>query len=152
VAARRARTKLREAEDAAQPHHEAVARMSATDRARAVELLHQAEALVAIPDPDEASTSLAAVRLAWAEFQADVEIDEAVVKQFESASEAVREAIEERRREAVAERERRQALEREQSDRVAIVTEIEQLGGPPGVDCTAGMGVPWARPHLVPAG
>ena len=78
VAARRARTKLREAEEAAQPQPEAVARMSATDRAKALELLHQAEALVAMQDPEEASTSLAAVRLAWAEFQADVEIDDAV--------------------------------------------------------------------------
>ena len=38
VAARRARTKLREAEEAAQPQHEAAARMSATDRAKALDL------------------------------------------------------------------------------------------------------------------
>jgi hypothetical protein len=143
VAARRARTKLREAEEAAQPSHEAPARISAADRSRAIELLHRAEALVALPDPNEASSSLAAVRLAWAEFQADVEVDEALVRQFDSASEAVREAIDERHREAVAERERQQALEREQADRLAIVVEIEGLSGAGAVDRIAELRVRW---------
>ena len=144
VAARRARTKLRETEEAAQPSHDApAARMSATDRSQAMELLQRAEALVVTSDPEEASASLAAVRLAWAEFQADVETDDKIVKQFESASDAVREAIEERRREAVAERERQQALEREQSDRLAIVVEIEQLSGPSAVDRIAELRVRW---------
>ena len=144
VAARRARTKLREAVEAAQPAHDApAARMSAADRAQAMDLLHRAEALVATPDPSEASSALAAVRLAWAEFQADVEIDEPLVRKFESASDAVREAIEERQREAVAERERQQALEREQADRLAIVVEIEQLSGPAAVDRIAELRVRW---------
>ena len=104
VAARRARTKLREADEVAQLQHETAVRASATDRAKALDLVHQAEALVAIQDPEAASSSLAAVRLAWAEFQADadVDIDEVAVRQFESASDAVREAIAERRREAAA--------------------------------------------------
>ncbi len=143
VAARRARTKLREAEEAAQPQHETAAQMSATDRSKALDLVRQAEAMVAIQDPDEASSSLAAVRLAWAEFQADVEIDDAALRQFESASEAVREAVAERRREAVAEHERKQALEREQADRVAIVSEIEQLSGLNAVDRIAELRVQW---------
>jgi Arc/MetJ-type ribon-helix-helix transcriptional regulator len=144
VAARRARTKLREAEDAAQPSHDApAARMSTAERARAIELLQRAEALVVTADPNEASAALSAVRLAWAEFQADVQIDDPLVRKFESASDAVREAIEERLREAAAERERQQALEREQSDRLAIVVEIEQLSGPAAVDRIAELRVRW---------
>ena len=151
VAARRARTKLREAEEAAQPQHETAARMTATDRTKALDLVHQAEALVAIQDPEAASSSLAAVRLAWAEFQADVDIDEPTVRQFESASDAVREAIAERRREAAAERERQQALEREQTDRVAIVTEIELLSGPRAVDRIAELRVQWDGLPMMPS-
>jgi len=117
--------------------------MSAEDRSRAAGLLHRAEALVAISDPDEASSSLGAVRLAWAEFQADVEVDQALGRQFESASDAVREAIDERRREAAAERERQKALEREQADRLAIVVEIEGLTGPGAVDRIAELRVRW---------
>ena len=144
VAARRARTKLRETEEAAQPSHELpAARMNADDRSRATDLLHRAEALVVMPDPEEATASLAAVRLAWAEFQADVEIDEPLSRQFETASDAVREAIDERRREAAAERERQQALAREQADRLAIVEEIEQLSGPTAADRIAELRVRW---------
>src|SRR4030095_14126140 len=90
VAARRARTKLRVPKEAAQPSHDAPVRMTAADKSRGTELLHQAEALVATSDPDEASASLAAVRLAWAEFQADVEVDEPIARQFEAASDAAR--------------------------------------------------------------
>ena len=143
VAARRARTKLRVTEEATQPSYDAPVRMTAADKSRGTELLHQAEALVATSDPDEASASLAAVRLAWAEFQADVEVDEPIARQFEAASDAVREAIDERRREAAAERERQMALEREQADRLAIVLEIEELSGPGAADRIAELRVRW---------
>ena len=143
VAARRARTKLRVTEEAAQPSHDAPVRMTAADKSRGTELLHQAEALVATSDPDEASASLAAVRLAWAEFQADVEVDEPIARQFDAASDAVREAIDERRREAAAERERQMALQREQADRLAIVLEIEELSGPGAADRIAELRVRW---------
>ena len=143
VAARRARTKLRVTEEATQPSYDAPVRMTAADKSRGTELLHQAEALVATSDPDEASASLAAVRLAWAEFQADVEVDEPIARQFEAASDAVREAIDERRREAAAERERQMALQREQADRLAIVLEIEELSGPGAADRIAELRVRW---------
>ena len=143
VAARRARTKLRVTEEATQPSHDAPVRMTAADKSRGTELLHQAEALVATSDPDEASASLAAVRLAWAEFQADVEVDEPIARQFDAASDAVREAIDERRREAAAERERQMALQREQADRLAIVLEIEELSGPGAADRIAELRVRW---------
>jgi Domain of Unknown Function (DUF349) len=143
VAARRARMKLRQLEEPAQPHHEAAAPMSAEDRERAVGLLHRAEALVTTADPEEATSALAEVRLAWAELQADVEIDASLVQRFEAASEAVREAIDVRRQERAAEEERAAAIAREQADRVAIVTEIERLSGPEALDRIAELRVRW---------
>jgi hypothetical protein len=142
VAARRARMKLRQLEEAAQPHPEA-APMSAADRERAMNLLQRAEALVTTADPDEATTALADVRLAWAELQADVEVDASLAQRFEAASEAVREAIDVRRQERAAEEARAAAIAREQADRIAIVTEIEQLSGPDALDRIAELRVRW---------
>jgi len=143
VAARRARMKLRQLEEPAPPHHETAAPMSADDRERAVSLLHRAEALVTTADPEEATSALADVRLAWAELQADVEIDASLVQRFDAASEAVREAIDVRRQERATEQERAAAIAREQADRVAIVTEIEQLAGPEALDRIAELRVRW---------
>jgi Arc/MetJ-type ribon-helix-helix transcriptional regulator len=144
VAARRARTKLRQIEDAARPVTEQPATMSAEDRTRALTLLHRAESLVTIADADEAAAALADVRLAWAELQADVtQPDDALSQQFETASEAVREAIAERQQERAAEEERLRAVLREQADRMAIVEEIEQLEGPQAQDRIAELRVAW---------
>ena len=152
VAARRARTRLRALEEAAQPPAEAApARMSAGDRDRALALLHQAEALVTIADPADAATRLAETRLAWAEFQADVEIEEALGQQFEAASEAVREAIAEREREKAAEDERVLALAREQADRLAICQEIETLSGAEALDRIADLRVQWDSLPPIPS-
>src|SRR5258705_1651494 len=134
VAARRARTKLRGLEEPAPAPQADVASMDAADRQRAVELLQRAEALVTIPDPDAAAAKLSEVRLAWAEFHADVVVDAAVEQQFESASDAVREAIAERQQERAAERERVEAVAREQADRVNICSEIEGLAGERAMD------------------
>ena len=142
VAARRARTRLRQMEETSQPAPVAP-RLSAEDRAKALVLVHRAEALVATADPDEASGALSEVRLAWAELQADVDIDAVLGQQFESASDAVREAIDVRRQERLAEQERERALAREQADRVAIVSEIEQLTGPEAADRIAELRVKW---------
>ena len=143
VAARRARMKLRQLEEPAQPHHETAAPMSADDRERAVSLLHRAEALVTTADPEEATSALADVRLAWAELQADVEIDASLVQRFDAASEAVREAVDVRRQERATEQERAAAMARDQADRVAIVAEIEQLAGPEELDRIAELRVRW---------
>ena len=144
VAARRARTRLQQLEEAAHaPREEPVARMSVEDRQRALTLLHDAQALVVVTDADEASRSLADVRLKWAELQADTEVDEALAQQFENASEAVREAIAERQQEREAEQERARTFAREQADRVGIVQEIEQLTGPEGLDRIAELKVRW---------
>jgi hypothetical protein len=144
VAARRARTKLRLVEEAAQPAAvEPAAQMSADDRQRATELLHRAEALVTVADPEEATTALAATRLAWAEFQADVVVDDALGQQFEAASDAVREAIVERQQEQAAERERAEMVAREQAERLAIIGDIEALSGPEAQDRIAELKVRW---------
>ncbi len=143
VAARRARTKLRRIEEAAQPAREEAARMTKDDRQRAQDLLHQAEALVVVADPDEAATALAATRLGWAEMQADVVVDESLTQQFDAATEAVREAIAERQRERAAEQERARLLAREQADRLSIVQQIETLSGADAQDRIAELKVQW---------
>ena len=144
VAARRARTKLRQIEEAAAPAlTEPTVRMTADERSRAVELLHRAEALVTEPNPDEASRALAEVRLAWAEFQADVIVDDPIVQQFEAASDAVREAIAERQAERAAEEERAREVAREQAERLGIISDIETLAGPEAQDRIAELKVRW---------
>jgi uncharacterized protein DUF349 len=144
VASRRARTKARQIEEAAQPPHlETTVRMSEEDTHRARQLLHRAESVVAIPEPDQAARALADVRLEWAELGADVEIEHALTQQFESASEAAREAIAERQQERAAEEERARAIAQEQSDRLAIVQQIEELSGDGALDRIAELKVQW---------
>jgi hypothetical protein len=143
VAARRARMKIRQLEDASQPHDAAVAPMSPEDREKAQDLLHRAETLVTTADPDEATSALADVRMAWAELQADAEIDASLGQRFDAATEAVREAVDVRRQERSAEEARTAAIAREQADRLAIVTEIEQLSGAEALDRIAELRVRW---------
>ena len=144
VAGRRARARLRLTEEAAQAAIPgADAPMGADDRRRAQDLLHCAEGLVAVADPDEVGHALAATRLAWAELQADVDIDTALVQQFESATEAVREVVAQRQQERAAGEERAQAVAREQANRVAICEEILALSGPGAVDRIAELKVRW---------
>jgi hypothetical protein len=143
VAARRARTRLRDQEDALRSSGGDAAPIGAGDRARMTALLGRVEALVATPDPDAASAMLAEVRLAWAELQADVELHDAATRRFEAASEAAREAIAERRREREAEAAHALAVAQEQSDRIAIVDAIEGLDGPEARDRFAELKVRW---------
>ncbi|HYI03294.1 MAG TPA: DUF349 domain-containing protein, partial [Reyranella sp.] len=144
VAARRARTKIRQLEEAAQPVAEPpVAALSAGDQQRAASLLQQAEALVTMADPAEAAAALAQVRLAWAELQADAELSATLTQQFDSASDAAREAIAEREQEQAAEQERTRAVARDQAGRLAIVEQIEALDGADAQDRIAELRVAW---------
>ena len=144
VAARRARMRLREIEQAARPAAEPpAAQMSAEDRARATSLIRRVEELVVVGDPAQASASLSEARLGWAELQADTEVEPALDQQFEAASDAVREAVAERERERAAEAERAQAMAREQADRLAICQEIESLEGADALDRIAELRVRW---------
>jgi hypothetical protein len=143
VAARRARVRLRQIEDAVAPPAEApAAQMSMEDRARAGDLLRDAEALVAL-DPAEAEAALGRVRLAWAELGADTEIEAALSERFEAACEAAREAMAERQLERAAEQIRAEAAAREQADRLRVVQEIEQLEGAGAEDRIAELKVRW---------
>jgi hypothetical protein len=144
VAGRRAKTKVRQLEDAAQPSPaEPVVRMSTEDAQRARLLLHRAESVVAVADPDAAARALADVRLEWAELGADTEIEPALAQQFDSASEAAREAIAERQQERAAEEERARAIAQEQAERLVIVREIEELTGEGAPDRIAELKVQW---------
>jgi len=143
VAARRARARVRPPSEDAPPAPEAEARMDADDRRRALDLVHRAEGLVAVAAPDEATRALADARVAWAELQADVDIEAALMQQFEAACDAVREAIEHRQQERADEEARKQAVAREQADRLAICDEIERLSGPEAADRIAGLKVRW---------
>ena len=152
VAGRRARAKLRLLDESAAPtSHAATVRMDAVDRQRALDLLHHAEGLVAVADPDEATQALAAIRLAWAELQADVDIETGLGAQFEAAVEAVRDAIAQRQQERAAEAERARAVAREQADRVAICDEISGLSGPDAADRIAELKVRWDLLPLMPS-
>ena len=152
VAARRARTKLRAIQEAAEPAPALEApRMSADDRARATDLIARIEGLVTLADPAAAGSALSGLRLAWAELNADVELDSASVQHFEAASDAVREAIAERERERVAEDERARKIAGEQADRVAICEAIEQLAGPDADDRAAELKVRWDTLPTMPS-
>jgi len=143
VAGRRAKTKVRQIEETAQPQEQSAVRMSAEESQRATHLLHRAESVVAIAEPDEAARALADVRLEWAELGADVEIEPALIQQFDSASDAAREAIAERQQERAAEEERARAIAQEQVERLAIVSEIEELTGQGAPDRIAELKVQW---------
>jgi hypothetical protein len=142
VAARRARARLRLMQEAP-VITQVETRMTAEDRQRAIDLLQRAEGLVALTDPDEATSALSAVRLSWAELQADVDVEPSLGQQFDTAVDAVREAVEERRREQETDQERARALAREQADRLAICEEAEQLSGPEAADRIAELKVRW---------
>ena len=143
VAGRRAKTKVRQIEDSAQPHAAPAVQMSAEDTQRGRLLLHRAEAVVAVADPDDAARALADVRLEWAELGADGELAAGLLQQFESASEAAREAVAERQQERAAEEERARAVAQEQAERLAIVQEIEELSGEGAPDRIAELKVQW---------
>jgi hypothetical protein len=98
---------------------------------------------VAVTDAAEASRALADVRVAWAELQADADVEPAMTQQFEVACDAVREAIEHRQQERVEEEARLQALARAQADRLSICEEIERLAGPDAPDRIAELKVRW---------
>jgi hypothetical protein len=145
VAARRARTRLRELDDAVHPptDDKPAASMSPEDRQRALNLIRQTELLVTIADPADAQRALSEVRVAWAELQADAEVDTELQQQFDTACDAGREAIAERQRERDAEAERARTLAMEQADRIAICDEIHQLAGPGAVDRVAELKARW---------
>lgn len=145
VAARRARARLRQLDEAVAvvAAADTAAPMAPASRASVLDLLHRIEGLLTVADGAAAASSLAELRLAWAELQADVEVDADLVRQVEAASDGVREAVAERQREQAVEHERAAALAAEQADRVAICELIETLDGPEAADRLAEAKVRW---------
>jgi len=152
VAARKARTRLRALEEAARPVVPAPeAPMPAEDRVRGQEIVARVETVVSTADLDTAEAELAAARLAWAELEADTNVDVPLGFAFETACEAAREAMAERQQERRLAQERAAALAREQADRVAICDEIEQLDGEASADRVAELRARWDSLPPIPA-
>ena len=144
VAMRKARARQRLLEDAVNTAAPSPAQaMSAEDRQRGAALVAEAEALVAVADPDEADAAVSRLRVSWAELQADTDVESTLTQRFDAAIEAVREATAVRAAERAAEHERRLEREREQADRIAVCEAIETLDGADAVDRFAELKVKW---------
>ena len=83
------------------------------------------------------------MRLAWAELQADVELDAALVQRVRGCLRRCPRGDRERQQERAAEEERARTIAREQADRNAICEEIEGLTGAAGADRIAELKVQW---------
>ena len=117
--------------------------MSNADRQRAASVVAEAEALVAAEDPTLVEAGVTRLRVAWAELQADTDVDAALQGHFDNAIEAVREATAARAAEREAEEERRREREQEAADRVALCEAIETLDGDGALDRFAELKVRW---------
>jgi hypothetical protein len=147
VVMRKARARERLLEEALRAVRPAPAQaataMSPEDRQRAASLVAEAEALVATEDPALVEAGLTRLRVAWAELQADTDVDPSLQGHFDSALESVREAMAARAAERQAEEERRKEREREAADRVAVCEAIETLDGADALDRFAELKVQW---------
>ena len=119
--------------------------MSAEDSASAARpWSREAEALVAVADPAEAEAALSrGCASAWAELQADTDVDAALTQRFEAAIEAVREAAAVRAAERAAEQERRSSASASRPIACAVCEAIEELDGADAVDRFAELKVQW---------
>jgi hypothetical protein len=127
---KRARVILREREQAAAPVEAAPAiEYKDADQTRARELADQMEALGATPDITSVRQTYAALRVAWVELLADVEIRAEHLARFEQLSDRVRERLAADEAERAAAERRAQELAREQADRINACVEIESLNG-----------------------
>jgi hypothetical protein len=146
VAMRKARARERLLEDAlraARPAPAQVATMSPGDRQRAASLVAEAEALVAAEDPALVEAGVTRLRVAWAELQADTDVETALQEHFDNALEAIREAAAARAAEREAEQQRQREREQEAADRVAVCEAIEALDGDGALDRFAELKVRW---------
>ena len=130
AAQKRARVLLKQREEAQRPATvEPTTEYHEGDQQRARELTDQMEAIGASPDITAVRQTYAALRVAWVELLADVDVRPELIARFEELSDVVRGklAADEIAR-AEAER-RAQELAREQAERAAICGEIETLNG-----------------------
>ncbi len=127
---KRARALARARDEAARPVDTSKAvEYREADQVRARELADQMDAIGAAPDVTHVRATYAALRAAWVELLADVEIQPDHVNRFERLSDGVRETLQAQEA-ARAEAERQQqARAREQAERVALCAEVEGLNG-----------------------
>jgi hypothetical protein len=125
---KRARVMLRDREQAAAPPPVAAAiEYHDADQARASEMAGQMEAIAAAPDIASVRQTYAALRVAWVELLADVEIRPELVSRFEQLSDTVRERFAADEAERAAAERRAQELAREQTERTRVCEEVEAL-------------------------
>ncbi len=153
VAARRARARVRALEEAARSQTVSTADpipMTDEERRRAAEIIDAVTALVPLGDPEAVRSALGTHMYAWAEFQADVDVEPALTERFEVARDRVRAALAEHER--VLEEQRRRAAEiaREQADRVAVIEAIETLEGADVAERLQALKEAWAQLPAMP--
>ncbi len=141
---KRARVILREREQAVAPAATPPAiEYREPDQQRARELADQMEAIAAAPDITSVRQTYAALRVAWVELLADVEIRSEIVTRFEQLSDKVRERLAADEAERAAAERRARELARDQEERVALCTEIESLSGEDVLDRLAVARATW---------
>ncbi len=153
VAARRARARLRAIEEAARDQSVATAEptaMTDEERRRTTEIIEAVGRLLPIGETEAARAALGAQLYAWAEFQADVDVEPALVQRFEAARDAVRTGLAERDRAAEEQRRRAAELAREQADRVAVCEAIEGLDAADAGDRIPALQEAWAQLPAMP--
>jgi hypothetical protein len=127
---KRARAMLRAREEAARPV-EAVPSVEYkdADQVRARELADQMEAIGTAPDMTHVRATYAALRVAWVELLADVDVRPDLLSRFEQLSDRVREALQAHEAARAESERQQQERAREQAERAALCAEIESLSG-----------------------
>ncbi len=148
---KRARTMLREGERAAPPVETAPAiEYREADQQRARELADQMEAVASTPDITTIRQTYAALRVAWVELLADVEVRPEQVTRFEQLSERVRERLAADEAERAAAERRAQELAREQAERVNLCVDVESMNGDDVLDRLAVARAQWEGMPAMP--
>jgi Domain of Unknown Function (DUF349) len=127
---KRARALVRARDEAARPVETSKAvEYREADQVRARELADQMDAIGAAPDLTHVRATYAALRAAWVELLADVEIQPDHVNRFERLSDGVREKLQAQEAARAEAARQQQARAREQAERVALCAEVEGLNG-----------------------
>jgi hypothetical protein len=146
VAMRKARARerlLEEALRAVPPPATQSATMSLEDRQRARVAGRGGRRPGRGEDPAIVEASVTRLRVAWAELQADTDVDVTLQERFDNALESIREATAARAAERQAEEDRQREREQEAADRVAVCEAIETLVGDGALDRFAELKVRW---------
>jgi hypothetical protein len=148
---KRARAILRDREQAAAPLPAAPAiEYRDADQERATAMAGQMEAVAAAPDITSVRETYAALRVAWVELLADVEIRPELVSRFEQLSDTVRERLAADEAERAAAERRAQELAREQAERASVCAEVEAINDEDLLDRLAAARATWEGMPAMP--